>query len=363
MPQWEICSTPACKLNKFIEDHLLGDTALISEIITDIEFISDFLMDRCFNGAAHPVRASRVVMDGFYNEHTMLKGRAAVNLVVLFNNLTCFDEQLKRRGEFIEEIRKHLCQLQQEEQFREKFEVRSSEQPNSRSLSFKLSYPEFQQEVEFDVQPAYDALCEVREKVEVDCEMYNKLYAQLIRECNILKTEGKFSICFTDLQQNFLWKRPLELKNLILLVKHWYQLCEEKLRQPLPPQYALELLTVYAWECGAQDSSELYTAQCFRTVLELITKYQHLRVYWTLYYDVLHEAVNAYLYTQSRKDRPLILDPADPTWNVAGSNLQGWFRLAEEAKAWLKYPCFRHTDETFVGPWDVPPEKKGLVIL
>jgi 2'-5'-oligoadenylate synthetase len=80
-------------------------------------------------------------------------------MVVFLNNLTSFEEQLKRRGEFIEEIRKHLCQLQDEKPFKVKFEVQSSEEPNSRSLSFKLSSPELQQEVEFDVQPAYDVLC------------------------------------------------------------------------------------------------------------------------------------------------------------------------------------------------------------
>ncbi|KAM7332059.1 hypothetical protein ACRRTK_008767 [Alexandromys fortis] len=44
--------------------------------------------------------------------------------------------------------------------------------------------------------------------------------------------------------------------------------CKEKLRKPLPPQYALELLTVYAWEQESGDT-EFNTAQGFRTVLEL----------------------------------------------------------------------------------------------
>lgn len=80
-------------------------------------------------------------------------------MVVFFNDLTSFEDQLKWQQVFIEEIRKHLLQLQQEKPCKLKFEVQSSEEPNSRSLSFKLSSPELQQEVEFDVQPAYDALC------------------------------------------------------------------------------------------------------------------------------------------------------------------------------------------------------------
>ena len=34
--------------------------------------------------------------------------------------------------------------------------------------------------------------------------------------------------------------------------------------------------------------------------------------------------------------RPVILDPADPTRNVAGTNLLGWGLLAKEAAIWLQ---------------------------
>ncbi|XP_031198010.1 inactive 2'-5' oligoadenylate synthetase 1C-like [Mastomys coucha] len=154
----DLGSTPAWKLDEFIEDHLLGDTTFLTEIRADISFLNDFLIERCFQGATHRLRVSRVVMGGSYNQYTVLKGRSEVNLMVFFNNFTSFENQLKRRGEFIEEIRKQLFQLQQEKEFKGKFEIQSSEKPNSRSLSFKLSYPQFQQEVEFDVQPARDAL-------------------------------------------------------------------------------------------------------------------------------------------------------------------------------------------------------------
>ncbi|GAB1290110.1 2'-5' oligoadenylate synthetase 1F [Apodemus speciosus] len=121
---------------------------------------------------------------------------------VFLNNLTSFEEQLKHgQGEFMEKS-EHLCQLQQEEQFKVKFKVRSSGQPDARSLSFKLSC-EFQQEVEFDVQPAYDVLYEHRNLQHFDSNNYSTIYAQLVCECSILKKEGEFSICFTDLQHNF----------------------------------------------------------------------------------------------------------------------------------------------------------------
>lgn len=57
-------------------------------------------MERCFQGAAHPLRVSRVVMGSSYDEHTMLKA----DPVVFLNTLTCFKDQLKWQRKFIEEI-------------------------------------------------------------------------------------------------------------------------------------------------------------------------------------------------------------------------------------------------------------------
>ena len=52
--------------------------------------------------------------------------------------------------------------------------------------------------------------------------------------------------------------------------------------------------------------------------------------------------------------RPVILDPADPTRNVVGSNPEGWWRLAGEATVWLQYPCIKNWDTSRVRSWDVP---------
>ena len=78
--------------------------------------------------------------------------------------------------------------------------------------------------------------------------------------------------------------------------------CKEKLGKPLPAQYALELLTVYAWEQGSGDT-EFNTAQGFRTVLELVTNYRQLRIYWTEYYDFQDDYISNYLLSQLRRTR------------------------------------------------------------
>ncbi|XP_021488875.1 2'-5'-oligoadenylate synthase 1A isoform X1 [Meriones unguiculatus] len=342
---------PASDLDKFIEDHLCPDPGFRANVRAAIDIVCAFLKERCFQGAAHPMRVSKVVKGGSSGKGTALRGRSDADLVVFLNNLTSFEDQLNRRGEVIKEIRKQLYELQRERHFTVRFEVQSSWWPNSRALSFKLSSPQLQQEVEFDVLPAYDVLGHVSIYRRPDPQ----IYARLIRECTALGKEGEFSTCFTELQRNFLKQRPTKLKSLIRLVKHWYQLCKERLGKPLPPQYALELLTVYAWERGSL-STDFNTARGFRTVLGLVIKYRDLRIYWTVNYDFQHQEVANYLHRQLRSERPVILDPADPTGNIAASNLEGWRRLAGEATAWLQYPCFKHRDGSPVCPWDVPTE-------
>ncbi|CAO2629407.1 2'-5'-oligoadenylate synthase 1A [Lemmus lemmus] len=64
-----------------------------------------------------------------------------------------------------------------------------------------------------------------------------------------------------------------------------------------PLQYALELLTVYAWKRGS-GITEFNTAQSFRTVLEPVTKYRELRIYWTEYYEFQHPDISYYTLCQ-----------------------------------------------------------------
>lgn len=345
--------TSAPCLDKFIEDHLLPDTRFRKEVKRAIHIICSFLKERCFQFSSHPVWVSKVVKGGSSGKGTTLRGRSDADLVVFLENLTSFKDQLLHRSEFIAEIRKQLeaCERERSDV---KFRVQSTAWHNPRVLSFVLSSPELQEEVEFDVLPAFDALGQITK----DYRPSPQIYVQLIQECTALEVEGEFSTCFTELQRAFLKQRPTKLKSLIRLVKHWYQLCKEKLRKPLPPQYALELLTVYAWEQGS-GKLEFSTAQGFQTVLILVTKYQELCIYWTKYYGFENPTIRAYVTKQLIKPRPVILDPADPTGNVGGGSREGWKRLAQEARDWLKFPCFKKRDGSPVGFWDVPPEAES----
>lgn len=78
--------------------------------------------------------------------------------------------------------------------------------------------------------------------------------------------------------------------------------CKGKLGSPLPRQYALELLTIYAWERGG-ERTDFITAQGFQSVLELVLNHQKLCIHWTKYYDKRHPVIHGYLQGQLGKRR------------------------------------------------------------
>ena len=56
-----LSSTLATELDNFIEDHLLPNTTFRTKVREDIDTISAFLKDNCFQDAKHQVRVSKVV--------------------------------------------------------------------------------------------------------------------------------------------------------------------------------------------------------------------------------------------------------------------------------------------------------------
>nr|XP_034344892.1 inactive 2'-5'-oligoadenylate synthase 1B-like isoform X2 [Arvicanthis niloticus] len=330
-------SIPASKLDKFIEDHL-PDTDFRDSLRRVMSVVSVLLKERCFLGSSHPARASKVGKGGSSGKGTKAKGKSDADLVLYLSSLTSFEDLLNRREELIKEIKKQLDEIQHKENFVVKFGVRCSWSPNSQALRFKLSNPYLLKDVKFDVLPT----CAFLGHLDIPRRPNEQVYANLISGRTFPGMEGKLSTSFMELQEYFLNCHPAKVKSLIRLVKHWYQLCKEKLGDPLPPQYALELLTIYVWQRGSRGT-KFNTAQGFQTVLELITKYKQLRIYWTVCYDFIHPEVSDYLHKQLRKTRPVILDPADPTRNVAGSNSEGWGRLAGEAATWLRRRLMCHT--------------------
>ncbi|KAG8146110.1 putative 2'5'-oligoadenylate synthetase 1 40-46kDa protein, partial [Naja naja] len=297
------------ELDKFHEDYLNPKEEFLRKARQAIDRICEFLKRRCFQDA--PLRGIKVLK------------------VV----------KEKDRKMIIEEIERQLNECQEVLNLEVFFE--KSKWSNPRVLQFRLRSKESDDSIEFDVLPAYDTLGHY------DRSMPNpQIYVDLIRTGK----SGEFSPCFTELQKNFIVRRDTKLKSLIRLVKHWYNEVKEK---SFPPKYALELLTVYAWEQGS-GKTIFNTAEGFRTVLWLIEHYKEIRIYWTEYYDFQNEIIKQYLQKQLCKNRPVILDPADPTANFGEA--KGWDRLAEKARCYASMNCCRKRDGSLVQPWDLAKE-------
>lgn len=73
-------------------------------------------------------------------------------------------------------------------------------------------------------------------------------------------------------------------------------------RATLPPSYALELLTIFAWEQGCRKDA-FSLAQGLRTVLALIQRNKHLCIFWTENYGFEDPAVGEFLRRQLKRPR------------------------------------------------------------
>uniref|UniRef100_A0A8D0GSJ9 2'-5' oligoadenylate synthase n=1 Tax=Sphenodon punctatus TaxID=8508 RepID=A0A8D0GSJ9_SPHPU len=343
----DLYQTPIKKLDKFIMDNLQPDENFLKQARRAIDTIGDFLRHNCFRDSTPPPpRVLKVVKGGSLGKGTALKAGSDADIVVFLTTFKKYKDQEENRKLIIEEIRKRLVECQEKKQF--EVHITQSEQENPRVLSFKLRSKTIEDYVEFDLLPAFDALGQITAGYRPSPQVYIDLF-------NNCSHGGAFSTCFTELQRNFIIERPPKLKSLIRLVKHWYKQVRYGGKCLSLPSYALELLTVYAWEQGSQEP-DFVMAKGFCTVLWLIQKHENLCVYWTKNYDFENETLRSHLEGQLRKPRPIILDPADPTMIVGlGSR---WDLVAEEAAWCSAQECCKHPDGFLVQPWVVPVRER-----
>ncbi|KAM9622327.1 2'-5'-oligoadenylate synthase 2 [Trichechus inunguis] len=360
-PSWNILpttlyATPGHRLDKFIHKFLQPSQNFLDQTSKAIDIICKFLREKCFQRSEdQKIKIQDIIRGGSTAKGTALKSGSDADLIVLPESLKSFPSQKHNRFRIIKEIHKELEACQQEKKFKVKFEISKQKAPGV--LSFSLKSIEFDAELEervkFDVLFAFSVLGQWDSVSPPSPSVYAELI-QLYESSDYV--EGEFSSCFTGLQRDFIISRPTKLKSLICLVKHWYKQCERKLKGKgsLPPKYALELLTVYAWEKGS-EAPDFHTAEGFQAVLELVTKYRQLCVFWLVNYNFEDVTVGKFLLAQIQKTRPVILDPAEPTGDVGGGDRWCWHLLAQEAKAWLLSSlCFKDGRRCPVNSWDVP---------
>ncbi|KAM6166642.1 2'-5'-oligoadenylate synthase 2 [Erethizon dorsatum] len=348
-PAWSVLPAPLFLtlghlLDKFIKDFLQPNKTFLVQIGKAVDIICSFLKENCFQHSTTKVQST--IKGGSTAKGTALKTGSDADIIMFLDSLKSFPSQKTNQSKIIREIRKQLKACQRQKEFEVKFEISRCMAPGG--LSFSLKSKDLNESVDFDVLPAYNVLGQTKSTLQAYAELIN-----LYKSSDIIG--GEFCTCFTELQRDFIISRPTKLKGLIRLVKHWYKQCERKMKPKgsLPPKYTLELLTIYAWEQGS-GANDFSTAEGFRTVLELVTKYQQLCIYWTVNYNFEDETTRTFLLTQIQKTRPVILDPAEPTGDVGGGDRWCWHFLAKEAKEWFFSLCFRDGRGNSIQPWKVP---------
>ncbi|NXD17745.1 OASL2 protein, partial [Nothocercus nigrocapillus] len=342
-------SVPQCELDAWIARNLEPSTAFSKQVKETVKKICDFLKEQCFES----IRVHKTVKGGSTGKGTALRNNSDADVVVFLSCFSSYQDQKERRAEILDHIERMLEKCKNTLTF-SVFIINRGRKGRygsaARSLSLTLQSMSCLESIDVDVLPAYDALGQVIRDAAPDANVYVRLLAAR-------GDLSEFSPCFTELQKKFVKRCPAKLKNLLRLVKYWYKevLKPRNRLANLPPKYALELLTIYAWEQGTEAREDFSMAEGFRTVLELLRQHRKILIYWEKYYSLQHPDVGVFvknLLLQS--SRPVILDPADPT-GILGQRAD-WAAVANEATRCRSLPCV-----AFARPWDVQPARPVTV--
>ncbi|KAG6938155.1 2'-5'-oligoadenylate synthetase like, partial [Chelydra serpentina] len=342
--EMELYRVPAGSLDTWIAEHLQPTEEFRLQVKDTVRRICDFLKETCFDD----IKVFKTVKGGSAGKGTALKNNSDADLVLFLSCFSSYCDQMENRAAVLDTIKQKLNRCRQTIAFSVDVEVSQPKEKGicPRSLSITIQSKRRWESIEVDVLPAYDALGQVTSGSKPSPQVYEDLIQARARP-------GEFCTSFTELQRDFVKRRPAKLKNLLRLVKHWYKELS-KTASGLPPKYALELLTIYAWESGTKEAENFSTAEGFRTVMELLCRYQELCVYWTEFYDLQSPVIGPHLKRLLREPCPVILDPADPTGTLGKG--KSWDLLAKEAAMCRDQLCCRNGLAP-IRCWDVQPAR------
>ncbi|XP_026713389.1 2'-5'-oligoadenylate synthase-like protein 2 [Athene cunicularia] len=342
----------ANELDRWIAKTLEPSPAFRSQVKQTVKQICDFLKEDCFETN---IRVHKTVKGGSAGKGTALQNNSDADVVLFLSHFSSYKQQKQERNYILDLIKRRLHVCRETLTFTVTISKPQYRGPSNtpRSVSLTLGSRTSPETIKVDILPAYDALGQVGRDPRPDMEVYVGLL-------NAGGEPGEFSPCFTELQKKFVKRYPVKLKNLLRLVKHWYK----ELLKPrycgadLPPKYALELLTIYAWEEGTGSCNSFVMAEGFRTVLELLCRHREICIYWEMYYSLQHVQIGAHIKNLMMHSRcPIILDPADPT-GILGKDTR-WDLMAQKAaEDLLLLPCVNTAR-----PWDVEPGPGSLCQL
>ncbi|GAB1290044.1 2'-5'-oligoadenylate synthase-like protein 2 [Apodemus speciosus] len=329
----DLYATPGDSLDHFLENSLQPQRDWKEEGQDAWERLEKFFREQCFRDELlldQEVTVHKVVKGGSSGKGTTLNHTSDQDMILFLSCFSSFEEQARGRKAVIDFIRKKLNHCRGSLAYNISVMKYREGKRTPRSLTVKVQSRKTDDVIWMNILPAYDALGPLPR----DSKPAPEIYETLIRSQG---NPGDFSPSFTELQRHFVKSRPVKLKNLLRLVKFWYL------------QYALELLTISAWEMGTQSSDSFRLDEGFVAVMELLRDFQDICIYWTKYYDFQNEVVRNFLKRQLKGDRPIILDPADPTNNLGRRN--GWEVMAIEATHCLQQACCVTVDPR--ERWDV----------
>ncbi|GAB1290045.1 2'-5'-oligoadenylate synthase-like protein 1 [Apodemus speciosus] len=343
MTAQELYGFPASKLDSFVARWLQPTREWKEEVLETVQTVEQFLRQENFRGERGLVRDARVLKVlkvGCFGNGTVLRSTAEVELVVFLSCFRSFQEEAKHHHTVLKLIQKRMSYCQDLLDLGLSNLSVTAGVPSR--LAFTIQTRETWKTITVTIVPAYRALSSSCPNSEV--------YVNLIKANGY---PGNFSPSFGELQRNFVKHRPTKLKSLLRMVKHWYQqyVRDKCPRANLPPLYALELLTVYAWEAGTQEDANFRLDEGLSTVMELLQDHELICIYWTKYYTLQHPVIEACVRRQLRGERPIILDPADPTHNVAEG--YRWDIVAQRANQCLKQDCCYDNRDSPVPSWTV----------
>ncbi|XP_016057043.1 PREDICTED: 2'-5'-oligoadenylate synthase-like protein isoform X1 [Miniopterus natalensis] len=342
----DLYGTPASRLDSFVAQCLQPSREWKEEVLDAVRTVEQLLREETLQGEYgldQEVRVLKTVKVGSFGNGTVLSGSTEVELVVFLSCFRSFQEEAKHHQAVLKLIRRKLWTCQ--DLLSLGLEVLEVAQGVPDALVFTIQTRQIEETITVTIVPAYRALGPSAP----NSQPHPQVYVSLIKAC---RYPGSFSPSFCELQRDFVKHRPTKLKSLLRLVKHWY-LQYVKARCPramLPPLYALELLTIYAWEMGTQENESFRLDEGLTTVMELLQDYESLCIYWTKYYTFQSPIIEDVVKKQFQGQRPIILDPADPTYNVAEGHR--WDIVAQRACQCLKQDCCYDKDDP-VPSWNV----------
>ncbi|XP_074062142.1 2'-5'-oligoadenylate synthase-like protein 2 isoform X2 [Macrotis lagotis] len=352
----DLYNTPPEELDAFVAQELQPDRAWRKELKHVFLRMKEFFQKECFKDYSiqgKEVEVIKVVKGGSFSKGTDLKHTSDMDMLLFLSCFSSYKDQYKFRGDIIEFMKEKLenCQESKAHGITNISEQNSTKGP-PRSLNFDVQSERGAEQIHMSVLPVFNALGE-RNPLSSEFTVHHEVYAKLKKSRSY---PGEFTPSFSELQRNFLKHHPTKVKSLLRLVKHWYRkyVREKYPRRYLPPEYSLELLTIYAWETGTQKAENFSLAKGLVTVMKLLKDYNKIFIYWTNYYK-LKGPIKHFVKMHMKESRPFILDPADPTNNVGKGSR--WKPVAKEASNCLNQPCSQ------ISSWKIKEAKRKTKVL